>query len=146
MRIPTRVLVAQPPMGGKCFVLDGPGIFVLEEGPGTLITDACTHAGAGGLVLYDGVPDERGYFPDADMEKPTEDPTAYATPGDRDLAFERWGKRHGRELLRQPTAVMGSWMLNAGFHNGLTVDVTGGHMELYPVASIVWQPFRKPKT
>jgi hypothetical protein len=140
-KVPERVFVAQPPMGAKVYVIERPGLFVLEEGPGTLITDACTHAGAGGLVIYDGMPDNQGYFPES--EKPTDDATAYATPGDRDAAFDRYGKRHGRELLRQPAAVMGSWMLNAGFHNGLTIDVSGGHMDLYPVASIVWQPFRR---
>ena len=142
-KVPERIVVAQPPMGGKAYVTERPGLFVLEVGPGTLITDACTHAGGGGLVLYDGIPDENGYFP-VDGEAPLPFQGEEGSPDHAVWlrASEAYGKRHGRELLRQPSAVMGSWMLNAGFHNGLTLDVSGAHSDMYPVATIVWQPFR----
>jgi len=51
-------------MGGKCWLLEAKGLYVLEEGPTLFRTLACTHAGSGGIVLIDGVPDESGRFPD----------------------------------------------------------------------------------
>src|ERR1700678_3476955 len=71
---PTRVELPVPPMGGKCWVLDRKGLFVLEEGPGTLRTIACTHAGSGSLICYDGLPDSRGFFPDEQMAEPAQPP------------------------------------------------------------------------
>ena len=47
--------VPTPVMGGKAWLLDDKGLFVLERGRGTLITLACTHAGAGGIEIIDGV-------------------------------------------------------------------------------------------
>ena len=129
---PERIIVPQPPMGCKCFLIEKPGMFVLEEGPGTLITDACTHAGAGALTIIDGVPNEQGFFPDEPIREHY----------DEVMFHELMGKRHGREMVRFPVVVMGSWMLNAGFHNGLTISVAGGHSDLSPIATIVWMPFR----
>lgn len=145
---PEFIVTPQPPMGAKAYLIERSGLFVLEVGPGTLITDACTHAGAGSMLIMDGVPDANGYFPDA-PEQPTDDAMAYATPDDRDRALaghrEAFGRRHGRHLLRKSPVVMGSWMLNAGFHNGLTVEVSGGHEGMAPVATIVWMPWRGAK-
>lgn len=138
MHKPEFIVTPQPPQGCKCFLIERIGLFVLEVGPGTLITDACTHAGAGSMLIMDGVPDERGYFPEAPKPPMITDEPPISTQEWR----EAYGKRHGRVLLRKSPVVMGSWMLNAGFHNGLTIEVSGGHNEMSPVASIVWQPFK----
>jgi hypothetical protein len=129
---PERIFVSQPPMGGKAHLIERPGLFVLEVGPGTLITDACTHAGGGAIVIIDGVPDANGHFDDVAVPAPDSPPEV----------FDAWGKRNGREYFRANPVVMGSWMLNAGFHNGLTVHVTGAHQGLAPIATLVWTAFR----
>jgi len=132
------VTVPAPIMGAKCWLLNDKGLFVLERGPGTFITAACTHAGAGGLEIIDGIPDERGFFTNAD-DVPVDEPM-----GDSDPAvLEKWGKRNGRVFYRAMPAVMGSWMLNGGFHNGLTVRAMGGHNAVAAVATMVWQPYRQ---
>lgn len=131
---PEFIYTPQPPMGGKVYLVDRPGLFVLEVGPGTLITDACTHAGGGAMRILDGVPNDDGYFPALPQA------IDFPTPSDYREAF---GRRHGRELLRKSPVVMGSWMLNGGFHHGLTIEVSGAHDGcVAPVASIVWMPFR----
>src|SRR5690349_2652257 len=66
----TRIIVPAPPMGGKTWVLKQKGLFVLEVGPGTLRTIACTHAGSGALEVLDGVPDASGFFPGDNLEQP----------------------------------------------------------------------------
>lgn len=132
MHKPELIVVPQPVMGGKAWLIERPGMFILERGPGTLITMACTHAGGGSLVMIDGVPDENGHFP-----------AEVATPDPSDLAaLEAFGKRHGRQFYKANPVVMGSWMLNGGFHNGLTVAVSGAHQGMAPIATIVWQPWR----
>lgn len=123
---PVRVELPLPPLGGKCWLLDDKGLFVLEEGPGLLRTIACTHAGAGGVEAIDGVPNQYGFFPGED-----EDPTTQA-----------WHKRNGRPFYRSTATVMGSWMLDAGFHHGLTIRAMGGHGAACAIASIVWLPVR----
>jgi hypothetical protein len=130
---PIHIEVPQPVAGCKAFLLDKIGVFILERGPGTLITSAITHAGAGSLMILEGIPDENGFFPE-----PPPKPQA----GDNPEAFNEWGKRNGREYFRANPVVMGSWMLNAGFHHGLTVWASGGHESMAPVATIVWQPYR----
>ena len=123
--IPERIEIDVPSIGGKCWMLDRAGVFVLEVGEGVLRTCACTHAGSGSLRIYDGVPDENGFLPD---------------PEDGDLSPA------GRDLLWMPQTVMGSWMLDAGFIKGLTIVCPGGHEGMAPVATIVWMPRAKPRT
>jgi hypothetical protein len=48
-----RIVVAKPPIGAKCWLLERKGRFLLEEGPGVLHHVTCTHAGEGGLVASD---------------------------------------------------------------------------------------------
>lgn len=127
-----RVIVPKPKMGGKCFLLNDKGLYVLEEGPGTFITAAVTHAGAGSLEIIDGIPDENGFFPDYQEPDPLDDDPE---------VIEEWGKRNGRAFYSATPVVMGSWMLNAGFHNGLTIRAEGGHGSVPAIASIVWMPF-----
>lgn len=114
-----------PPIGGKCFLLDRKGIFIFEGGPGTLRTIACTHAGSGSLIAYDGIPDENGDFPEVSESDP-----GYDT-------------RVGRPIYKANPTVMGSWMLDGGFYHGLTIKATGGHDRVLAMASVVWLPYRK---
>ena len=108
-----------PVLGGKCWVLDQKGQFVLERGPGTLRTVACTGAGSGTLLVIDGLPTEDGEIPNDET--------------------------HWRQLLKANPVVMGSWMLDAGFTRGLTVRHLGGQDGTPGVASIVWVPYRSAK-
>lgn len=108
-----------PPIGGKIWLLEQKGQFLLERGPGTIRTVACTSAGSGTLLLIDGVPDENGEIPT--------DP-------------ENW-----RQLLKANPVVMGSWMLDGGFTRGLTVRHYGGQAGVPAMASIVWVPYKSRK-
>lgn len=119
-----------PPIGGKCWLLQTKGVFCLERGSGTLITIACTHAGSGSIHVIDGIPDENGFFPDL----------AEIDPGEIGL---RNTMTEGFEFYRANPAVMGTWMLNAGFVHGLTIRSVGGNQSVPPVASVVWLPFKK---
>jgi hypothetical protein len=115
--------LTMPPLGGKCWVLDQKGQFVLERGPGTLRTIACAHAGSGSLHIFDGIPDENGELPMAMIEIP-----GY--------------NGNGRQLYKANPVVMGSWMLDAGFQHGLTIRAYGGQQATPCIASIVWVPFK----
>jgi hypothetical protein len=122
------VNLPMPPMGGKCWLLEEKGIFVLQRGPGTLRTIACTHAGSGSLVAIDGVPDENGFFEGREVNAreslmPT-DPTR--------------GAYNGRPFYRANPVVMGSWMLDGGFEYGLTLLAIGGAESALCIATIVW--------
>jgi hypothetical protein len=134
----THVEVPQPVMGAKAWLLNDKGLFVLERGPGTIITCACTHGGSGGIRIIDGIPDENGFFTNPE-DVPVDEP-AFDSPPE---VLEKWGKRNGRAFYTALPAVMGSWMLNAGFHNGLTIHAGGGHNSVAAVATFVWQPFRR---
>jgi hypothetical protein len=128
-RRPVEIDLPLPPIGGKCWLLENKGLFVLARGPGVLRTIACTHAGSGSLEAIDGVPSEDGYFP-----RPDADETAKQ-------AFAR----NGRILYRATPVIMGSWLLDAGFIHGLTIRAGGGHQSASAVASIVWMPVRATK-
>lgn len=108
-----------PPLGGKCWLLNRKGIFVLHKGAGTLRTLACTHAGSGSVTAFDGVPNAEGVFEEMDGDVP-----------------------NGRSIFWATPAVMGSWMLDAGFHHGLTIRALGGQSGTAAMATIVWVPFR----
>jgi hypothetical protein len=118
--------IPMPPMGAKCWVLERKGLFLLADTPGTLRTIAITHAGSGALIIYDGIPDEEGLFPDEHM--PESDPLFLA--------------RNGRPIYKANPVVMGSWMLDAGFSHGLTLRAMGGHDPTAAIASVVWMPFK----
>lgn len=104
-----------PPIGGKAFLIQEKGLFLFQRGPGTLRTLAITHAGSGSIVAYDGLPDEDGVFQDDDKK--------------------------ARAIYKANPVVMGSWMLDAGFINGLTISVKGGIDAAPAFATIVWYPF-----
>lgn len=112
-------LMPTPPQGGKIWLLERKGVFVLERGPGTLRTIACTGAGSGTLTAIDGVPEENGEIP-----------------------ISKSGELLWRSLYKANPVVMGSWMLDGGFLRGLTIVHTGGQNANSAVASIVWTPYR----
>lgn len=134
----THLELPLPPLGGKCWVLRGKGIFVLERGPGVLRTIACTHAGSGALEICDGVPDDRGFFPDEHMPEPR--PDQFESVESYVVARKQYDSRRGRPLYNPNPIVMGSWMLDGGFLHGLTVRAIGGHESSSAIASIVWMP------
>lgn len=115
-----RVVIEDPPIGGKPWLLNEKGVFVLEEGPGMLQVCLITHAGAGELDIYDGVPDEEGFFPDQNI--PQSDP--------------KYGAANGRRFSSFSPVYMGAWQMNAGFHHGLTIICRGGDQA--PFATFVW--------
>ena len=128
---PIRIVLPTPKLGGKTYLIKAPGLYVFEEGPGTLRTMAVTHAGSGSLVAFDGVPDDHGDFPDEDMKEII-----------NGLRNERYDTRNGRPFYRATPAVMGSWMLDAGFYNGLSILADGGGHGVAVFATIVWMPVR----
>jgi hypothetical protein len=185
---PLLVQVREPEIGAKGFLIDSLGLFVLESGPGLLRGMACTHAGSGVLLAYDGLPNGTGFF-----ENRNRSPMAAGTqPGDvwecakcRGLrcplcfgagtitrASTNGSKspivreacplvarkehcpdckgsgvdpdywiRNGRLLKRLNQ--MGMWMLDAGFHHGLTIAVAGGVQSVHIVATVTWMAHGK---
>ena len=119
----TRITLPAPRIGGKAWLLNRKGIFVLEEGSGVLRTIACTHIGSGSMIVRNGLPDANGEFPWRLPEVPGQE-------GDYD----------GRPLFRANPVVMGSWMMDAGFTYGLTVQAEGGMDNNCAIATIVWLP------
>ncbi len=108
--------LAMPPLGAKCHLIDRKGVFVFERGGGTLRTIACTHAGSGTFVALDVLVDDNGKF---------------IGPS--------------RVLYKANPVVMGSWMLDAGFVNGLVLQNFGGPGGISALASIVWLPVKQKK-
>jgi len=122
---PVRVKLADPPIGGKSFLIRQKGVFVLEEGPGMLQICNITHGGAGEMSIYDGVPGETGHFPDEMMAE----------------SHEKFGQHNGRAFSQFSPVYMGAWMMNAGFVHGLTVIMEGSDVPAF--ATLVWTPFKK---
>lgn len=154
---PNIIEVRTPLMGGKCWLLERKGLFVLEQGPGTVRTLAVTHAGSGNLEVIDGIPNADGFFPDEDVSEPdafNQDEyhrlmyaREHQSANDDDIQAKieqhrAWGSRRGRRFYQATPAVMGSWMLDAGFIHGLTIRATGAASAVNTFASIVWMPFK----
>ena len=110
--------------------------------------------------VIDGIPNENGFFPDEAMQRPapfTQDEYAMIQTARRTQAdppdwlalkiqdHQIWGSRRGRIFYKAIPAVMGSWMLDAGFIHGLTVKAMGDASAVNTFASIVWMPFGKRK-
>lgn len=123
-----RIILPDPPMGSKCFFIERKGIYVLEAGEGTLRSLACTHVGAGMFMVYDGVCDERGFFPD---EGKLKDP--YAEP---------YWTANGRPLFGNTPQVMGFWAVDAGFIHGLTIKADGGIPGTPVFVSVSWLRYK----
>jgi hypothetical protein len=105
-----RPFIPEPIIGGKCWVPDAFGKFLLQEGPGILRCIAITHTGSGALTLYDGV---RFHY----------------------------HKLQAFTKFRANPTVLGHFMLDAGFNDGLILELEGSRS--LPCASIVWVPKRK---
>jgi hypothetical protein len=121
-----RVTLPVPRIGAKAWLLNRKGIFVLEEGFGVLRTIACTHIGSGSFVIRSGLPNAQGEFPEIPPFPPGVE-----------------GEYNGRTLFRANPVVMGSWMLDGGFVNGLTIEADGGMDNNCAIATIVWLPARE---
>lgn len=150
-RRPVDILLPTPASGGKIWLLERKGLFVLERCPGTLRTLAVTHAGAGGIEAIDGIPDDNGHFPDDHMAEP-EMPTPFPIEGGAEVirayvkARQAYDCRNGRAIYQATQAVMGSWMLDGGFMYGLCIRALSGHSSSSVVASVVWMPRPERKT
>lgn len=115
---PQRIIVPDPVIGGKPFLIRERGIYVLEEGPGMLQTCNITHGGSGEIDIIDGIPDQNGLFKGSE-------------PGEDGCCFSSFSP-----------AYMGCWMMNAGFNHGLTVRVSA-NSGVTPFATLVWTSFKK---
>jgi hypothetical protein len=119
---PEDIIIRDPLIGSKCWLLHAKGIFILERGPGALRSICCTHAGAGGIKIYDGIPDENGFFPDEAMQP--DDPNYH--------------NRNGRLIYQANPSVMGAWMLDAGVQYGITIEAAGDQPSSNTFATITW--------
>jgi hypothetical protein len=122
------IKLPQPPIGNKIFCTTQQGVFVLEKGPTIWRALANTHVGTGSVNVYDGIPDENGHFPDANIRM--DDP--------------RYATSNGRLLFHANPSVMGMWMLDGGCHHGLTV-ISSGESNVSAVLTITWLPYKKPE-
>ena len=75
------------------------------------------------MIVRNGLPDANGEFPWRGPEVPGQE-----------------GEYDGRPLFRANPVVMGSWMMDAGFTYGLTVQAEGGMDNNCAIATIVWLP------
>jgi hypothetical protein len=128
------IYVPDPPIGNKVVCLRERGIFVLERGPAIWRGMCCTHAGSGGVIVVDGVPDAEGFFP----EPPKVISTDITDPAELQKAMsEAWGY-NGREIYYAHPACMGMWMLDAGVMHGLTIISFGEVAQSAPVITATW--------
>lgn len=144
---PVTIDLPIPTIGAKIWLLQETGLYVLERGSGVIRTDACTHGGAGSISIYDGIPNDQGFFEDrelpehemAELVRATlrQDPDASAAAARERIAQSA---KNGRRIYYANPTVMGSWMMDGGFYHGLTIEAPGGHESISPVASIVWMP------
>lgn len=109
-------------MGSKIFLIEAKGIYVFEEGPAVIRSIACTHIGSGSFAIYDGVPDEGGFFPDEHIR--VADP-AYQTA-------------NGRRIFLFSPQVMGMWSLDGGCNHGLTCVANGGSPRTPVFITVSW--------
>ena len=122
----TYIKLPTPKLGAKTYLLKNSGIYVLEPGPGALQAIAVTHAGTGALTIRDGIPDDRGYFPDQEMLE----------------TDERYHHRNGRDIWAASPIIMGMWMVNAGLFHGLTVECFGGMHDVSTRITLAWVPYK----
>lgn len=122
-----RIELPEPKMGAKCYLIETKGVYILETGPGTLRSLACTHVGTGALTVHDGIPDERGFFQKEALLDPYS--PEYLTA-------------NGRRIFKMTPQVMGFWALDAGFQKGLTVVSDGGTGGIPVFLSVAWVKFK----
>jgi hypothetical protein len=142
---PLRIKIRQPPIGVKMHLVKEHGMFIFEEGPTTIYGLACTHPGSGGVVIYDGLPDESGFFPDVTPfhEFVPENPTPDQIKAAQEAYQEAFYNRNGRDVYYANPAVMGMWFFNGGLINGFTLVSRSDHPATAPIITLTWQPERK---
>ena len=122
-----RIVLPEPKMGSKCFLIETKGVYILETGPGTLRSIACTHVGTGALTIHDGIPDDRGFF-------------------ERDALLDPYSPKYlaanGRRIFKMTPQIMGFFATDAGFQHGLTVVADGGAGGIPVFLSIAWVKFK----
>jgi len=160
VRNPQHIYIKEPPIGNKIHLICERGLFVLERGPTLWLGLSCTHAGSGGIVVYDGVPDEEGFFPE-----PPAAPQLFNVAGDLIQRFDRgisyrdakgnhidieeaqqafinhamaMSSRNGRRVAYANPAAMGMWIYSAGLHHGLTVEAVGEMQGTASIMSFTW--------
>lgn len=116
-------------MGAKSFLWKERGTIVLEKGPTEFRGIAITHGGTGSLVVYDGVPDSNGHFPDGGM--PETDP--------------EYAMSNGRKIFEAHPPVVQMWYPGAGCFHGLTIRSAGGQSDNSPHSTVTWQSFNRIK-
>ena len=143
-RLPIFLNLPRPPIGNKVLLIKERGMFVLERGPAALMCLAVTHAGSGGIVAYDGVPDKHGQFP-----TPTEElfqVDLYSDETARRQALIDWeSQKNGREIYYAMPAVLQCWSLQAGCAHGITILSSGELTCTPPVLTVVWMAFEAPQ-
>ncbi len=130
---PIFIDIEEPLIGAKAVCLRDPGMYVLEAAPVLFRGMACTHAGSGGVAIYDGVPDQDGYFPEL-PELPE---------GEENDPMAKWN-RNGRLIYYAHPACMGMWMLDAGCRHGLTI-VMQGTEQVSPIVTLTWMKHKARK-
>ncbi len=134
---PQHIYIPQPPIGNKIHLILQRGLFVLERGEGVWLGMSCTHAGSGGVVVYDGVPNDDGFFPE-----PPARPMDTAPPEEWLEYYKAMGCYNGRPLSYAHPASMGMHIFSGGFWHGLTVKAVG---EMEATASILTFTWLVPK-
>jgi hypothetical protein len=142
---PTHVYIDEPPIGNKIFLIKQYGTYVLERSPTMWRSMACTHAGSGaGVTVYDGIPDEDGFFQKDVREivvlppNPTkEDLEAHNNKVKLMQQQELWNY-NGREVYFANPACMGMWMFDGGTPRGLTIRVVGAVTATSPYITLTW--------
>lgn len=143
-RSPRFLSIAKPPIGNKCFLVKERGMFVLESGPGSIRAMACTHAGSGGIVIYDGIPDKNGMFEDHPPEELFK-VDLYASEEERAKALLSWSQnKNGKEIYYAHPAVLGMWQIDGGCQHGITLISSGELSNAPPIITVVWQSWEDP--
>ena len=88
-------LIPEPIVGGKGWVVERTGRFLLQKTPGTLRSISCTHTGSAYLRLWDGT------------------------------TFDHQNLDVMRPMFHLAPCVLGCWLLDMGFNKGLICEVIG---------------------
>lgn len=110
----------RPPIGNKIFCAQSAGFYILEHGTCTWRALANTHQGTGSITVYDGIPDENGYFP-----KDTKSVELM---------------QNGRLIFNANPPILGMWMFDGGMYHGLTLAIEGVLNNISPCCTITWMP------
>lgn len=110
----------KPRIGNKISYFSQTGMYVLEKGPVTWRAMANTHQGTGNITVYDGVPNDKGHFPNE--------------PAVVELI------KNGRIVFNANPPILGMWMFDGGLYHGLTIVIEGGLANITPSITVTWAP------